>query len=105
MVIVAVDANTGELAAFDRGSDVDLVDAVTASTALPGLVPTAGINGARYIDGGVRSPENADLASGYARERQPGDASRISVPRRGRGERTLAFRPSRCMALDGRRHA
>jgi NTE family protein len=66
MIIVAVDAHTGELAAFDRDSGVDLVDAVTASTALPGLVPTVSINGARYIDGGVRSPDNADLASGYA---------------------------------------
>jgi len=35
-------------------------------TALPGLVPTVSINGTRYIDGGVRSPDNADLASGYA---------------------------------------
>ena len=42
------------------------MDAVTASTALPGLVPTVSINGARYIDGGVGSAENADLASGYA---------------------------------------
>jgi NTE family protein len=66
MIVVAVNAHTGELAAFDRDSGVDLVDAVTASTALPGLVPTVGINGARYIDGGVRSPDNADLASGYA---------------------------------------
>jgi NTE family protein len=66
MIIVAVDAHTGELAAFDRDSGVDLVDAVTASTALPGLAPTVSINGARYIDGGVRSADNADLASGYA---------------------------------------
>ena len=66
MIVVAVNAHTGELAAFDRESGVDLVDAVTASTALPGLVPTVSINGARYIDGGVRSPDNADLASGYA---------------------------------------
>jgi len=66
MIIVAIDAHTGELAVFDRDSGVDLVDAVTASTALPGLVPTVSINGARYIDGGVRSPDNADLASGYA---------------------------------------
>jgi NTE family protein len=66
MIVVAVDAHTGELAAFDRDSGVDLADAVTASTALPGLVPTVAINGARYIDGGVRSAENADLASGYA---------------------------------------
>jgi NTE family protein len=66
MIVVAVNAHTGELVAFDRESGVELVDAVTASTALPGLVPTVSINGARYIDGGVRSPDNADLASGYA---------------------------------------
>jgi NTE family protein len=66
MIVVALDAHTGELAAFDRDSGVDLVDAVTASTALPGLTPTHSINGTRYINGGVRSAENADLASGYA---------------------------------------
>ena len=66
MIVVAVDAHTGELAAFDRDSGVDLVDAVTASTALPGLVPTVSINDRRYVDGGVRSPDNADLAAGYA---------------------------------------
>ena len=42
------------------------MDAVTAGTALPGTVPTHSINGTRYINGGVRSAENADLASGYA---------------------------------------
>jgi NTE family protein len=66
MIVVAVDAHTGEVAAFDRDSGVDLVDAVTASTALPGLTPTHNINGTRYINGGVRSADNADLASGYA---------------------------------------
>ena len=66
MIVVSVDAHTGELAAFDRDSGVDLVDAVTASTAMPGLAPTHSIKGARYINGGVRSAENADLASGYA---------------------------------------
>ena len=66
MIVVAVDAHTGELAAFDRDSGVDLVDAVTASTALPGVVPTHNIRGTRYINGGVRSAENADLARGYA---------------------------------------
>jgi NTE family protein len=66
MIVVAVNADTGELAVFDRDSGVELVDAVTASTALPGLAPTVSINGARYIDGGVRSADNADLASGYA---------------------------------------
>ena len=66
MIVVALDAQTGEVAAFDRDSGVELADAVTASCALPGLVPTVSINGSRYIDGGVRSNENADLASGYA---------------------------------------
>lgn len=66
MILVAVDARTGQLATFDRDSGVDLVDAVTASTAMPGLTPTHNINGTRYINGGVRSTENADLASGCA---------------------------------------
>jgi NTE family protein len=30
------------------------------------VVPTHNINGTRYINGGVRSAENADLARGYA---------------------------------------
>jgi len=66
MMVVAVNAHTGELAVFDRDSGVDLVDAVTASSALPGVAPTHNINGTHYINGGVRSTENADLASGYA---------------------------------------
>jgi NTE family protein len=64
IVITAVDAHTGALVALDRDSGADLVDAVAASTAMPG--PTVAINGRRYLDGGIRSPENADLASGYA---------------------------------------
>jgi NTE family protein len=66
MIVVAVDARTGEVATFDRDSGVDLVDAVTASTALPGLVPTHRIHGTPYISGGVRSADNADLAAGAA---------------------------------------
>ena len=66
MLIVAVDAHTGEPVVFDRHSGVDMVDAVTASCAGPG-VPPHGIGGKRYIDGGYRSNENADLAAGYGR--------------------------------------
>ena len=66
VLIVAVDAHTGEPVAFDRHSGVDLVDAVTASCAGPG-VPPHGIGDSRYIDGGYRSNENADLAAGYER--------------------------------------
>jgi NTE family protein len=49
---------------FDRHSGVDLVDAVAASTAGG---PPYGIGDHRYIDGGYRSIENADLAAGYGR--------------------------------------
>ena len=66
MLIVAVDARTGEPVVFDRHSGVDLVDAVTASCAGPG-VPPHSIGDSRYIDGGYRSNENADLAAGYGR--------------------------------------
>ncbi|MFC9551429.1 patatin-like phospholipase family protein [Rhodococcus sp. NPDC056960] len=63
---MAVDARTGEPVVFDRHSGVDLVDAVTASCAGPGG-PPHGIGDNRYIDGGYRSDENADLAAGYGR--------------------------------------
>ena len=66
MLIVAVDAHTGEPVVFDHHSGVDLVDAVTASCAGPG-VPPHSIGDSRYIDGGYRSNENADLAAGYGR--------------------------------------
>jgi NTE family protein len=66
LLVVAVDAHTGEPAVFDRHSGVDLADAVTASTAGPGAPPHR-IGDNRYIDGGYRSPENADLAAGYKR--------------------------------------
>ena len=65
--IVVVDAHSGEMIVFDRSSQVELVDAVTASCAVPGIWPPVTIHGRRYIDGGVRSSENADLAKGYAR--------------------------------------
>ncbi|MEV0232599.1 patatin-like phospholipase family protein [Nonomuraea sp. NPDC050786] len=67
LVIAAVDAESGEPADFDAGSGVDLVDAVCASTASPGVRPPATIGGRRYIDGGMRSPANIHLAAGYDR--------------------------------------
>jgi NTE family protein len=68
VLIVAVDARTGEPGVFDRHSGVDLVDAVAASCANGFGVPPYGIGGSRYIDGGYRrSSENADLAAGYGR--------------------------------------
>ena len=67
LLITAVDVDTGELATFDSGSGVDLVDAVGASCAVPGVWPPVTVNGRRLMDGGMRSPANADLAAGYDR--------------------------------------
>jgi NTE family protein len=60
--VVAVDTQSCQTTLFDRHSDVSLVDAVAASCAVPGIWPPVTIKGRRYMDGGVRSPDNADLA-------------------------------------------
>ncbi|MDX7952353.1 patatin-like phospholipase family protein [Lichenihabitans sp. Uapishka_5] len=62
--IVAVDITTGEPRVFDRLSGVELVDAVAASCAVPGLWPPVSIGDRHYMDGGIRSSDNADLAAG-----------------------------------------
>ncbi len=64
LVITAVDAETGEPVAWDRDSGVPLVRAVAASCAVPCVFPPIAVDGRRYIDGGVRSGTNADLATG-----------------------------------------
>jgi NTE family protein len=65
--LTAVDAHTGALTVFTKDSGVELTDAVTASCAVPGVWPPVTINGRGYIDGGVRSGSNADLAQGCDR--------------------------------------
>jgi NTE family protein len=67
LLIIAVDAETGELRVFDRDSGVPLLEAVAASCAVPIVWPPITIDGRRYIDGGVRSTANADLATGCDR--------------------------------------
>jgi len=64
LLIVAVDVETGERRTFDRSSGVDLIDAVAASGAVPGIWPAVTLQGRRYMDGGVYSIDNADLAVG-----------------------------------------
>ena len=65
--LTAVDCVSGELAVFDASSGVSLVEAVAASSAVPGIWPPVTIGGRRYMDGGVRSSDNADLAAGADR--------------------------------------
>ncbi|HEX2132053.1 MAG TPA: patatin-like phospholipase family protein [Actinophytocola sp.] len=67
LLVTAVDAESGEFVAFDRGSGAPLVRAVAASCAVPGVWPPVTIDGRRYVDGGMRSGTNADLAAGYDR--------------------------------------
>jgi NTE family protein len=65
--LVAVDAESGEGRVFDATSGADFVDAVAASCAVPGAWPVVHIGGRSYMDGGIRSMTNADLAAGAAR--------------------------------------
>ncbi|MFF7300693.1 patatin-like phospholipase family protein [Streptomyces sp. NPDC008265] len=67
LVVTAVDALTGELEAFDRESGSGLVEAVSASCAVPGVWPPVTVGGRRFVDGGIRSATNADLAAGHER--------------------------------------
>src|ERR1019366_6320384 len=67
LLITAVDAEAGEVTAFDAARGVGLADAVGASCAVPGVWPPVSINGRRWIDGGMRSAANADLAAGCDR--------------------------------------
>ncbi|AGB25308.1 putative esterase of the alpha-beta hydrolase superfamily [Mycobacterium sp. JS623] len=61
--ISAIDTATGELVTFDNDSGVGLVDAVTASCAVPAVWPPVTISGRRYMDGGVGSSVNMRLAN------------------------------------------
>jgi NTE family protein len=67
LLIVAVDAVSGEVAVFSRDAGVSLADAVAASCAVPTVWPPARIGERRFIDGGLRSWANADLAEGADR--------------------------------------
>ncbi|EID14635.1 hypothetical protein MXEN_08857 [Mycobacterium xenopi RIVM700367] len=61
--LTAIDIVTGERVVFDRESGVDLVDAVAASCAVPGAWPPVTIGERRYMDGGVASSVNLDIAA------------------------------------------
>src|SRR5215472_9914566 len=63
-LVTAVDAESGEPVAWDGGSGVPLDRAVAASCAVPAVYPPVTIGGRRYMDGGIRSATNADLAGG-----------------------------------------
>ena len=61
----AVDALTGEFVVWNTASKVGLARAVASSCSVPGVFPPITVGGRRYIDGGMRSATNADLATGH----------------------------------------
>ncbi|MEC3918131.1 patatin-like phospholipase family protein [Nocardia sp. CDC160] len=65
--ITACSVTTGELQVWTPDGKATLPEALAASTAVPGVFPPIPIDGTFYIDGGMRSPINADLAAGAER--------------------------------------
>jgi NTE family protein len=76
--LVAVDRGSGRRVVFgdDGAPEASVADAVAASCAVPGLFAPVAIGGREYVDGGVWSPTNLDLA------------------RAGRGDRVLCLVPT-----------
>ena len=65
LITTAIDTTDGSRKLFEASSGVPLVDAISASTCLPGLLAPVRLLGRRYIDGGIVSPTNADVATGH----------------------------------------
>ena len=61
----AVDAESGAFQLWTRQSGVGVVRAVASSCSVPGVYPPVTLKGRRFIDGGMRSSTNADMASGH----------------------------------------
>jgi NTE family protein len=64
--ICAVRLGDGERVVFgrDQHPPLDPGTAVAASSAIPGVFAPVGLDGERYVDGGVHSTTNADLCAG-----------------------------------------
>ena len=85
LLITAVDIETGELKVWDRAGGPPLPTAFASSCAMPGVSPPITINGRQYMDGGVVSGTNADVATGSNGSRTgrpwPSGGCRPKVPR------------------------
>jgi len=62
--MATVSCDTGERRVWKAGDGVDVVRAVSASSAVPGLIPPVEVAGDPYMDGGVWSLLNSDLVHG-----------------------------------------
>ena len=61
----AVEAESGGFQLWTKASGVGVTRAVASSCSVPGVYPPVTLQGKRWIDGGVRSSTNADLAVGH----------------------------------------
>jgi len=61
----AIDVEDGGFQLWGGDAGQPLLPAVAASCALPAVFPPVEIGGRRYMDGGLRSMTNADLAGGH----------------------------------------
>ena len=62
--MTTVSCSTGKRRVWHAGDGVDVVRVVSASSAVPGLIPPIDIGGDTYMDGGVWSLLNSDLVKG-----------------------------------------
>jgi NTE family protein len=62
--MTTVDCTTGERRVWKAGDGVDVVRVVSASSAVPGLIPPIDLGLGTYMDGGVWSLLNSDLING-----------------------------------------
>lgn len=65
LLLTAVDTESLTLKAFAAADHISVVDAVTASCAIPGVWPVMPIGGRSYVDGGLwKTFDNCQLAEG-----------------------------------------
>ena len=62
----AIDTQTGALRVWDAEAGAPLDRGVASSCAVPMVFPPVTVDGSRYMDGGMRTPLNADLAVGHS---------------------------------------
>ena len=100
----AVDAETGDFVVWDADAGVALERAIASSCAVPGVYPAITIDGRRYVDGGVRSPLNADRV-GDADVVVAVSVTALSLPPGFRHAELERFLAARAAELDGVRAA
>lgn len=61
----AVDVDSGEFTVWDKAAGAPLERAIASSCSVPVLFPPITIGGRRYMDGGMKTAMNADVAAGH----------------------------------------